>query len=146
MPVINSALHLKVVEVVMNGRVSSPTACTMPSNSHYASPSTNHSGRKRPWTTYLLIGVASCILTFVWVSPHSALPLVPAASISHFSDLNARGDTEFPSPPRRSEQGTHITTEAVEATPQALFTTNNLTDQVGWDEYSLFLRGQRIIL
>lgn len=137
----------------MNGRcvvsftdVGRRTACTMPSNSYYAPPGTNRSVRKRPWTTYLLFGVACCILTFVWVSPRSALPLVPAASISHLSGLTARDDIEPLSTPRRSEEITHATTEAVETPPQALFTTNNLTDQVGWDQYSLFLRGQRIIL
>ncbi|EIM81437.1 glycoside hydrolase family 35 protein [Stereum hirsutum FP-91666 SS1] len=112
-------------------------------DSRHSSPKLG--GTSRKWTTYLLVGIASCILTFVWASPRSALPLAPASRISQFSDLVARGPVESTSSPRRSEQRTHVT-EAVEANPQASFTTNNLTDQVGWDEYSLFLRGQRIIL
>lgn len=110
---------------------------------HRHTLSTKTTTHRRPWATYLAVGLASCILTLAWVYPRDALPLVPATSFSQFSDLSARENVPTGIQPSVLDERD---TNSDEAPSQALFKTNNLTDEVGWDEYSLFLRGQRIML
>lgn len=52
----------------------------------------------------------------------------------------------LPPDARRMVQVQERAQDSASVTSQSLFSTNNRTSDVGWDEYSLFLKGQRILL
>lgn len=86
---------------------------------------------RRSW---LILGLASIALVlFSWrTTPTSWKTL---ASASHYSEFIARDssveDASNPAP---------------EKNPVQLFSSNNLTDQVQWDQNSLVVKGQRVFL
>lgn len=93
------------------------------------SPASALASRSSRCTQILL----SCLYVFLVLQVLAEyLPVVSAQRFSHRADL---GQHELIA--RRGKR--------VEVS-EALFTDNNRTDQVQWDNYSLLLRGQRIFL
>ncbi|TFY54520.1 hypothetical protein EVG20_g9672, partial [Dentipellis fragilis] len=109
------------------------------SESLYASRLSGEDKRKsRNWTTYLLLGIVSLALSVTWILPTLPTSSLPQAlSGFHYRDLVARvfASTE------RDESAVSAPSDA----PKTLLS-NNRTDVVQWDEYSLILQGQRIFL
>lgn len=74
----------------------------------------------------------------------AAVSCVPSLAASEVHDL--REPINLPPDPRRMVQVQERAHSSASATSQSLFSTNNRTSDVGWDGYSLFLKGQRILL
>ncbi|KAI0059604.1 glycoside hydrolase family 35 protein [Artomyces pyxidatus] len=86
----------------------------------------------RQWTTWALLSVASLFSTLAWISPD-----VPSTIASSWP--------RFLSPSRYSAITSRVATPDVTA-PQELFSSNNRTNEVQWDQYSLLLQGQRVLI
>ncbi|TFY81153.1 hypothetical protein EWM64_g2859, partial [Hericium alpestre] len=94
--------------------------------------------KNRTWTSYALLAFVSVALSLAWILPaHSSVTLNRVLAGSGYADIAAR---VFPL------QDRNVLVSQPAATDTELLSSNNRTDQVQWDGYSLFLLGQRIFI
>ena len=93
--------------------------------------------RRRSWSSWLLLGIASSLLTYVLLLPHSA-PQIWSRSLDAAFDLSARYYSAL--------ADVNTVGDVDLEPPRELFSSNGRTDQVQWDNYSLVLQGQRILI
>ena len=93
--------------------------------------------RRRSWSSWLLLGVTSSLVTYVLLLPHSA-PQIWSRSLDAAFDLSARYYSAL--------ADVNTVGDVDLEPPRELFSSNGRTDQVQWDNYSLVLQGQRILI
>lgn len=123
------------------------------SSNEYGATITTHSraGSSRRTNRNYVLFIISGLLALLWVVSFPLRHGYHGQHISSTVTTETQDAIEYWDLPQEVQEvqesgNVEVVNEVEVEGVKVQFKTNNLTDEVGWDEYSLFVRGQRIFL